>query len=184
MKQQKASKEERFQRRIKGGRANVKKRKMGFDEATGFAVEDPSGGEEHDMAAISPEDAENLSFVTMVPKKKVVAFPDTGVHAIPVRPPTRGGTNYDQFHKRAITLADKSDGDDKYKKTAEEMFEMKMQLKYGSPLVAAAMEWGHDTEWRTTMRPEGAGVIKRTQVRRRRALAFHLFDRLLTAESG
>lgn len=43
------------------------------------------------------------------------------------------------------------------------MFEMKMQLKYGSPLVTECFAWGHQTEWQTTMRPEGAGVIKRSQ---------------------
>lgn len=68
-----------------------------------------------------------------------------------------------KYHKRAITLHDKTADDDKFKKTAEEMFEMKMQLKYGSPLVSAAMEWGHTTDWVTTMRPDGAGVIKKTQ---------------------
>ena len=68
---------------------------------------------------------------------------------------TRRGTNYDQYHKRAITLADKGEDDDKFKKTAEEMFEMKMQLKYGSPLVGECMAWGHQTEYITCMRPEG-----------------------------
>ena len=46
--------------------------------------------------------------------------------------------------------------DDKFKKTPEEMFAMKMQLKYGSPLVTECFAWGHKTEYVTTMRPAGA----------------------------
>ncbi|GMH89918.1 hypothetical protein TrST_g13437 [Triparma strigata] len=111
---------------------------------------------------MSMEDAEALSFVSMAPRRKVVAYPTTGVTTIPERPPTRGGTNCDQYHKHQVTLADKSSDDDKFKKTPEEMFEMKMQLKYGSPLVSECFAWGHQTEWQTTMRPEGAGVIKRS----------------------
>tara|TARA_B110000971_G_scaffold74414_1_gene76353 strand:- start:308 stop:511 length:204 start_codon:yes stop_codon:yes gene_type:complete len=35
------------------------------------------------------------------------------------------------------------------------MFDMKMQLKYGSPLVSKCMDWNQKTEWKTTMRPQG-----------------------------
>jgi len=62
---------------------------------------------------------------------------------------------YDQYHKRAITLADTTAEDYAFRKSPEEMFEMKMQLKYGSPLVGGCMKWGHEIDWSTTMRPEG-----------------------------
>ena len=93
---------------------------------------------------------------------KVVAYPQTGVHNIPDRPPTRGGTVYDQFHKTQVTLADVDESANKFKKSKEEMFEMQLQLKYGSPLVSECFAWGHKIEWATTSRPEGLerGIIK------------------------
>jgi len=82
------------------------------------------------------------------------------------RPPTRGGTVYDQYHKVQKTIHDDDPANNIYKKTPEQMFEMKMQLKYGSPLVGGCMDWGNETEWVTTMRPGGvergsAAMIKR-----------------------
>ncbi len=111
---------------------------------------------------MSTPDADALSFTSLAPRKKVVAYPDTGVHAIPDRPPTRGGTNFDQYHKRQITIYDDDPSNHIFKKSAQEMFDMKMQLKYGSPLVSECFAWGHQTEWQTTMRPNGVekGIIK------------------------
>ena len=104
---------------------------------------------------MSEAECEALSFTSAAPRRRVSAYPVTGTNAIPQRPPTRGGSVFDQFHKRQVTIADNTAEDFKYKKTPEEMFEMKMQLKYGSPLVGSCMEWGHNTEWKTTMRPQG-----------------------------
>ena len=99
---------------------------------------------EHDFLV---ENAEALSFRTTAFKRSVQAVPISGVHGIKDRPPTRGGDVYDQYHKRQVTIADETAENNKFKKTAEEMFEMKMQLKYGSPLVSQCFAWGHETEW-------------------------------------
>ena len=107
-------------------------------------------------------DADKMSFTTLAPHARVVAFPETGVHAIKGRPPTRGGTVYDQFHKRQVTIHDNDASTKKFTKSHQEMFDMKMQLKYGSPLVSECFAWGHQMEWSTTMRPQGLekGIIK------------------------
>ncbi|GMI39877.1 hypothetical protein TeGR_g9468 [Tetraparma gracilis] len=108
------------------------------------------------------DEAERLSFTTRAPRAKVKAFSMTGTGAIPERPPTRGGTNYDQYHKQQVTIHDDDPANHIFKKTPEQMFEMKMQLKYGSPLVGECFAWGHETDWVTTMRPDGLerGLIK------------------------
>ena len=113
----------------------------------------------------SADDADALSFVSRAPRAKVSAYPDTGIQSIETRPPTRGGTVYDQYHKQQFSIHDNTADDNKYKKTPEQMFELKMQLKYGSPLVGACFEWGHKPVWVTTMRPEGLadGVLEKVR---------------------
>ena len=108
------------------------------------------------------EHAEALSFTRRVPKDSPAqnAYPETGIHNIPDRPPTRGGTVYDQYHKQQVTIRDVTKEDQSFKKTPEEMAKMKIQLKYGSPLVTECFAWGHDFDWSTTSRPEG---VKKTK---------------------
>ena len=63
---------------------------------------------------------------------------------------------YISLSNSALRVEFQGEDDDKFKKTPEEMFAMKMQLKYGSPLVTECFAWGHKTEYVTTMRPAGA----------------------------
>jgi hypothetical protein len=67
-----------------------------------------------------------------------------------------------RYHKQQVTIHDDDPANHIFKKTPEQMFEMKMQLKYGSPLVGECFAWGHETDWVTTMRPDGLerGLIK------------------------
>ena len=112
------------------------------------------------------QNAESLSFNTLAPRKKIVCYPETGIHNVPNRPPTRGGDIFDQYHKHQATIADNSENE-KYKKSPQEMFDMKMQLKYGSPLVSECLDWKNKTEWTTTMRPGGVerGIIKYSKMK-------------------